>query len=319
QKSGGSSGAERSCAGLQLLPSRLIQYPLVPCKGRIAVTQEDLACLDAGHFLNDIIVDFYLKYLLLEGVGGPVAQRSHVFSSFFYKQLSRRRAAGESDAPSIPDRQTRHQRVKTWTRHLDVFSKDFLFVPVNQEAHWFLVVVCFPGLEDVRIEAFQGAAGGSERATRARNLRSQQPPQCTQQGCQRSSVTKRPCILVMDSLKLSYHDNVCRLIRDYLQVEWEVQRKTPRLFTADSMRSCSCRVPRQDNSSDCGLYLLQYAECFLRNPVVHFDLPLQLDDWFPQQRVRQKRQEIRSLILRLRRARLSEGNQNPTQSSDVNV
>lgn len=40
---------------------RLIQYPLPPCRGRIAVTKEDLACLDSGVFLNDVIIDFYLK------------------------------------------------------------------------------------------------------------------------------------------------------------------------------------------------------------------------------------------------------------------
>lgn len=43
------------------LVSRLIQYPMAPCKGRITVTKEDLACLDAGEFLNDVIIDFYLK------------------------------------------------------------------------------------------------------------------------------------------------------------------------------------------------------------------------------------------------------------------
>ncbi|KAG8004431.1 Sentrin-specific protease 7, partial [Nibea albiflora] len=178
----------------------LIQYPAPPCKGRITVTKEDLACLNSGEFLNDVIIDFYLN-----------------------------------------DRHMRHQRVKTWTRHVDIFTKDFLFVPVNQE----------------------------------------------------------PCILVMDSLKVSYHENVCRLLRDYLQVEWEVRRATPRLFTSDNMRSSNCRVPQQDNSSDCGLYLLQYVESFLQNPVVHFDLPLRLDHWFPRQLVRQKREEIRSLIMRM--------------------
>lgn len=40
---------------------RLIQYPAPPCKGRITVTKEDLACLDGGEFLNDVIIDFYLK------------------------------------------------------------------------------------------------------------------------------------------------------------------------------------------------------------------------------------------------------------------
>lgn len=108
----------------------MIQYPPPPCRGRITVTTEDLACLDAGEFLNDVIIDFYLKsvhlgvgergrrsmagpsaqvsclrshrFLVLEGAGGTVSQRSHVFSSFFYKQLSRRRAAGENEEPSVP-------------------------------------------------------------------------------------------------------------------------------------------------------------------------------------------------------------------------
>ncbi|XP_034460174.1 sentrin-specific protease 7b isoform X1 [Hippoglossus hippoglossus] len=284
--------------GQQQLPVRLIQYPPPPCKGRISVTREDLARLNAGEFLNDVIIDFYLKFLFVEGVGGAVAERSHVFSSFFYKQLSRRRAAGEDDAPSVPDRHMRHQRVKTWTRHIDIFTKDFLFVPVNQEAHWFLVVVCFPGLEH---EESQTCTGASEQATgkRGPSLRRQQPPDCTELGRHSHSVLKRPCVLVMDSLKLSYHENVCKLLRDYLQVEWEVRRRTPRLFTSDNMRSCSCRVPQQDNSSDCGLYLLQYVESFLQNPVVHFELPLRLDNWFPRQQVRQKREEIRSLIIKM--------------------
>ncbi|KAM3584917.1 uncharacterized protein V6R79_002427 [Siganus canaliculatus] len=297
-----------SSTGRQQLPTRLIQYPSAPCKGRISVSTEDLACLGSGEFLNDVIIDFYLKYLLLEGVGGSVAERSHVFSSFFYKQLSRRRAAGEdAAAASVPDRHMRHQRVKTWTRHVDIFAKDFLFVPVNQEAHWFLVVVCFPGLEEVQHQVFSRPPG-LERASgnSDRRLRPPQTPGCTRSSCQRDTVVKRPCILVMDSLKLSHHDNVCRLLRDYLQVEWEVHRTRPRPFTADNMRSCTCRVPQQDNSSDCGVFLLQYVESFLQDPVVNFDLPLRLDHWFPRQRVRQKREQIRSLIMELHRSQTEE-------------
>uniref|UniRef100_A0A3Q3T075 Ubiquitin-like protease family profile domain-containing protein n=1 Tax=Mastacembelus armatus TaxID=205130 RepID=A0A3Q3T075_9TELE len=309
------------------LAFRLIQYPAPPCKGRITVTKEDLACLDSGQFLNDVIIDFYLKYLLLEGVGGSVAERSHVFSSFFYKQLSRRRAAGEDDAPCIPDRHMRHQRVKTWTRHVDIFTKDFLFVPVNQEAHWYLVVVCFPGVEQAQYEEFQSRTGEPllcvsvpDCLTKVVLCFRRVRASCRKTSCQPESsagadvvsstccfVFSRPCILVMDSLKLSYHENVCRLLRDYLQVEWQVRRGTPRLFTSDTMRSSSCRVPQQDNSSDCGLYLLQYVESFLQNPVVHFDLPLNLDSWFLRQQVRQKREEIRHLIMRLHQSQTHDG------------
>uniref|UniRef100_A0A672GW43 Sentrin-specific protease 7-like n=1 Tax=Salarias fasciatus TaxID=181472 RepID=A0A672GW43_SALFA len=257
----------------------LIQYPKAPCKGRITVTREDLVCLNHGEFLNDVIIDFYLKYLLLEGAGGAVAERSHVFSSFLYKQLSRGRG---------------HQRVKTWTRHVDIFAKDFLFVPVNQAAHWFLVVVCFPGLQESRYEDFERPS--SELCVCV--------CVCVCVFCLFVVVSGRASCEFCSSLQFSYRCGVAAVTRgrvlSYLQVEWDVRRRTPRLFTEETMRSCSCRVPLQDNSSDCGVYLLQYTHSFLQNPVVHFDLPLRLDGWFPRQCVRQKREEIRSLILRLK-------------------
>lgn len=36
--------------------------------------------------------------------------------------------------------------MKTWTRHVDIFSKDFIIIPVNQNVHWFLAIICYPGL-----------------------------------------------------------------------------------------------------------------------------------------------------------------------------
>ncbi|NXC17117.1 SENP7 protease, partial [Corythaeola cristata] len=39
----------------------LIVYPPPPAKGGLGVTREDLECLEYGEFLNDVIIDFYLK------------------------------------------------------------------------------------------------------------------------------------------------------------------------------------------------------------------------------------------------------------------
>ncbi|CAB1347322.1 unnamed protein product, partial [Coregonus sp. 'balchen'] len=329
--------------------TRLIQFPPPPSKGGITVTTEDLECLDNGQFLNDVIIDFYLKYLLLERAPQDVADRSHVFSSFFYKQLTRRDNASE-DSTSISAQQRRHQRVKTWTRHVDIFKKDFLFVPVNQEAHWYLVVICFPGLEDPQCEEWSNPASlrgtGGEKSGKAQaeeeasgseklngvtevppgptNTDNQDkltvtvvsesvvqgesvlqpppgPPDCTEKTCHRDNVCKRPCILIMDSLKFSLHERVFKLLREYLQSEWEVRRGSVREFSSEQMRGSHCKVPLQDNSSDCGLYLLQYVESFLQDPLVHFDLPLRLEHWFPRQQVRRKRDEIRDLVLHLYR------------------
>ncbi|XP_054470966.1 sentrin-specific protease 7 isoform X2 [Anoplopoma fimbria] len=317
----------------QGLARRLIQFPPPPLKGGITVTLEDLRCLDSGHFLNDVIIDFYLKYVL-QNASAAVAERSHIFSSFFYKQLTRRDNASEGVTNDSCQRQRRHQRVKTWTRHVDIFKKDFLFVPVNQEAHWYLVVICFPGMDEPQSETRSGPNGelleqevaqGSESP----NDNTETPPtlnhsdsldtdtekpqedstkdplprpvNCTEQTCKKKAVSKRPCILIMDSLKLSLHERVFKLLRDYLQSEWEVRRGSSRDFNPDQMQSSHCKVPLQDNSSDCGLYLLQYVESFLKDPVVHFDLPLHLQQWFPRQQVRRKRDEIRDLVLNLHR------------------
>lgn len=43
-----------------------------------------------------------------------------------------------------------------------------------------------------------------------------------------------------------------------------------------------------------------------QNPVVNFDLPIRLDGWFPRQRVRQKREDIRRLILELHQSQNEE-------------
>ncbi|XP_063743886.1 sentrin-specific protease 7 isoform X2 [Eleginops maclovinus] len=325
------------------LARRLIQFPPPPLKGGITVTMEDLQCLDTGIFLNDVIIDFYLKYLL-ENASAAVAERSHIFSSFFFRQLTRRDNASEGTTVTSDacQRQRRHQRVKTWTRHVDIFKKDFLFVPVNQEAHWYLVIICFPGLEEPKSETWsgpdskksQGGTGQQQEEEAAQGSKSPNditettptlnhldsvdtktekaeekstkdtrpgPVNCTEQTFQKETGMKRPCILIMDSLKLSLHERVYKLLREYLQSEWEVRRGSSRDFSTDQMQSSHCKVPLQDNSSDCGLYLLQYVESFLKDPVVHFDLPLQLQRWFPRQQVRRKRDEIRDLVLKLYR------------------
>ncbi|XP_036398327.1 sentrin-specific protease 6 isoform X2 [Megalops cyprinoides] len=131
---------------------KIIVYPPPPAKGGISVTKEDLQCLNTGEFLNDVIIDFYLKYLFLEKLNKEDAQRSHVFSSFFYKRLTQREKRSPTDTTNIPIQKKKHNRVKTWTRHVDLFHKDFIFVPINESAHWYLAVICFPGLEGPQFE-----------------------------------------------------------------------------------------------------------------------------------------------------------------------
>lgn len=46
---------------LNFVFKRLFIYPPPPAVGGITVTNEDLYCLNDGEFLNDVIIEFYIK------------------------------------------------------------------------------------------------------------------------------------------------------------------------------------------------------------------------------------------------------------------
>ncbi|KAG8237674.1 hypothetical protein J437_LFUL015562, partial [Ladona fulva] len=132
---------------------KILIYPPPPAKGGITINPEDYCCLGEEQFLNDVIIDFYLKYLTLSCLSEEDQQRTHVFSSFFYKRLTtrpvrsaRRHHPMELDSTTSPA-EKRHARVKSWTKNIDIFEKDFVIIPINESAHWFLAIICFPGLE----------------------------------------------------------------------------------------------------------------------------------------------------------------------------
>uniref|UniRef100_UPI0037E9AFF6 sentrin-specific protease 6 isoform X2 n=1 Tax=Semicossyphus pulcher TaxID=241346 RepID=UPI0037E9AFF6 len=390
---------------------KLMVYPPPPAKGGISVTNEDLHCLNDGEFLNDVIIDFYLKYLVLEKLKKEDAQRIHVFSSFFYKRLNQRERRNVPDTTNLPIQKRKHNRVKTWTRHVDLFQKDFIFVPINESAHWYLAVICFPGLkgpvyeqnplyhgqfpasssaaeppseenipdhcrplspdrdgldgslDDPSTSAFEAAAEGlTDHATENFTEEGQEPSitpaasrngqadteqqytselhrisvcygsgkgnddtftfsddqsschdECSEDGtlaedalgsdastlASKQNLCKQPCILIMDSLRGPARSTVVKTLREYLEVEWEVRKGNQRSFGKDVMKGSSPRVPQQDNFSDCGVYILQYVESFFENPIPSFHLPVNLSEWFPQQRMKTKREEIKDLILKI--------------------
>ncbi|XP_016000215.2 sentrin-specific protease 7 isoform X1 [Rousettus aegyptiacus] len=288
---------------------KLIVYPPPPTKGGLGVTNEDLECLEEGEFLNDVIIDFYLKYLILEKASDELVERSHIFSSFFYKCLTRKENNLTEDNPNLSMAQRRHKRVRTWTRHINIFNKDYIFVPVNESSHWYLAVICFPWLEEAVYEDFPQTISQQSQhnktidndlhTTSTLSLGTEDSQSTEMNMSVPKKMCKRPCILVLDSLKAASIQNTVQNLREYLEVEWEVKRKTHREFSKTNMVDLCPKVPKQDNSSDCGVYLLQYVESFLKDPIVNFELPIHLEKWFPRHVIKTKREDIRELILKL--------------------
>ncbi|GAB6032823.1 hypothetical protein CHUAL_012025 [Chamberlinius hualienensis] len=124
-------------------------YPLPPLTERMQITTADFHCLNPETCLNDAIIDFYLKYVYFEKLSERDRKRTYIFSSFFYKKLVNSRSASRArlSAGRVSLSSDDHRnRLKGWTKHVDLFEKDFVIIPINQRNHWYLAIICFPAL-----------------------------------------------------------------------------------------------------------------------------------------------------------------------------
>lgn len=122
---------------------QLLIYPSVG-KGGIAINTEDFTCLAMEQYLNDVIIEFYLKWLFFEVLTEEQRQKTHIFSTFFYKRLT---TVTQHRGEKLTAAQKRHARVQKWTKDVNLFEKDFIIVPINEQSHWFLAIICFPKLK----------------------------------------------------------------------------------------------------------------------------------------------------------------------------
>ncbi|GAP84125.2 putative Ulp1 protease family protein [Rosellinia necatrix] len=103
-------------------------------KNRATVDKDDIQRLDEGQFLNDNIIIFYLRYLQknLEAKDEGLAKRIYFQNTFFYDKLK----------PTKTGQGINYDSVKTWTSKADLFSKDYIIVPINEYTHWYVAIIC---------------------------------------------------------------------------------------------------------------------------------------------------------------------------------
>jgi sentrin-specific protease 7 len=241
----------------------------------VSISKRDVDLLQPDTFVNDTIIDFYMKYLknkieLIE------RQRFHFFNSFFFRKL----ADLDKDPNSVFDARAAFLRVRKWTRKLNLFEKEFIFIPVNFNYHWSLLVICHPG---------EVATYKDEDAKNSEKV---------------------PCILHMDSIRGS-HSGLKSLLQSYLWEEWKERHKEASEDVSSrflNMRFVSLELPQQQNSFDCGLFLLHYAELFLEKSPLNFNFnPFKITkfskflttDWFQPSEASLKRALIQRLIYNL--------------------
>lgn len=77
-------------------------------------------------------------------------------------------------------------------------------------------------------------------------------------------IVYRPCILIFDSLAGASRARVVATLRDYLSCEYVAKMGSEKVFSKDTIKGASLKVPQQSNFTDCGLYVLQYVESFFK-------------------------------------------------------
>lgn len=123
--------------GVPSSPTNLSKTLVYPPEGRkkAEVDSSDIERLRDGEFLNDNLIGFYLRFLEhhLERNKPDVAKRVYFFNSYFFDTLT---------SPAKGKRGINYEGVQKWTRNVDLFSHDYVIVPINESAHWYLAIIC---------------------------------------------------------------------------------------------------------------------------------------------------------------------------------
>lgn len=146
---------------------RILTYP--PSRfGSMGITIADYKCLATDEYLNDVIINFYIRFLYEEVLTPEQRAKTHYFDTFFYEVLmakSSRETNVKGQHLSVAEK--RHQRVQKWTKNINIFEKDFIIVPINRHLHWFLAIICFPGIKYINTGEEKGKTAG-KRSSRGR-------------------------------------------------------------------------------------------------------------------------------------------------------
>ncbi|ETV88061.1 hypothetical protein, variant 1 [Aphanomyces astaci] len=113
-------------------------------KFNVDVSRTLLQCLLPATWLNDEIVNFWFQMLTERDASAHDRHlKSHYFNSFFFAKVSE---GGYN-----------YVNVRRWTRKIDIFAMDKIFVPVNiRNVHWCLAVIF---MQEKRIQYFDSMAG----------------------------------------------------------------------------------------------------------------------------------------------------------------
>lgn len=243
-----------------------ISYPSRDDPASVEIAYKDMDCLAPEAFLTSPIMNFYIRYIRLQASpANKVTCDYHFFNTFFYKKLEQAISYKGSDKESF------FVKFRRWWKGVNIFEKAYILIPIHDDLHWSLVIICFPDKKD----------------------------------------ESGPIILHLDSLGFHCSSTVFSNIKSYLKEEWRFmnQEVVPTDFPIPDriwkhldrrIEDKIIAVPQQKNDYDCGLFVLFFMERFIQEAPERLkkrDLAMFGKKWFRPEEASDLRKKIRAILM----------------------
>lgn len=243
-----------------------IYYPSRDDPESVEICFGDINSLAPETFLTSQIMNFYIRYIQQQASPTNRAVCDyHFFNTYFYQKLK------EAVSYKGDDKDALFIKFRRWWKGVNIFQKSYVLIPINEDYHWSLVIICIPDKED----------------------------------------ESGPIILHLDSLGLHSSRSVFKNIKSFMREEWnylnlevapsdlpianKIWENLPRRIDEKTIA-----VPQQKNDYDCGLFVLFFMERFLEDAPERLkkkDLAMFGKQWFRPEEASGLREKIRNLLI----------------------
>ena len=204
----------------------------------ITLSRGDLKRFADREYFNDNLIDLKVKYMIFNL---PLEKKCKVyaFSCLFYPKLK-----------ELRDFRKAHELISRWTKNVDLFSMDFIFIPINYSLHWSLCAVVRPLQWLIR----NYCKDAIELRESMEEMKSASEDD--------SSSNDDGCLLFLDSLNMHDMKTVHRDVSNYLSNEWKSKhlkridqyKATSTSSTAEGAAAAAAAAAQNGSPSTSGIY-----------------------------------------------------------------
>lgn len=200
----------------------------------IQLNRGDLFCLRRGQCLNDNIINYFLNAHIKSIASADQQEQFFIFDTFMMQKmnpsLQQPSIKGRDYSLSIQRANEMREKIIRFVVKNDILSKKILLIPVNSYKHWSLVAIVGPIY------------------------------QITDQS---------PRLICFDSASRQCASKYRRLLEQTLKEFLLAMNSSLSISAIERIKLEVATVAKQPNDFDCGLYVLENAEFFLRLALDH--------------------------------------------------